>query len=290
MGWAITRHVPPPRYSIMKIPNKYYRFDEVQKIRTTLVRSGYPRFQMFLLVTLTGLAGFLSSYLLLDHGFTQMWIRYLASMCIAYVVFLILLWLWLRTSSEDYVDIPDLSGFTSSHSSSTSIMESFTGSGGDFGGGGASASFDGPAFNAPIDLNSSSSFSPMGDIGDSVSQAVEAASNAEEFAIPLILMILIGIVIGALLISSSLVVYSAPDLFAELLLDGALSAGLYHKLRGVERRYWLTTALRKTAVSFIMTTLLISAAGFGMAKYAPEANSLGKVIEHTKQIHKKPIN
>jgi hypothetical protein len=89
-------------------------------------------------------------------------------------------------------------------------------------------------------------------------------------------MSLIGVVIGALFISTSLVVYSAPDMFAELLLDGALSAGLYHKLREIPRRYWLTTTLRKTVVPFVVATILISAAGSGMTICTQSKNFLEK--------------
>jgi hypothetical protein len=41
----------------MKIPKKYYHFEEVQKVSASLMKNGYPRLQILLLVTLTGLAG-----------------------------------------------------------------------------------------------------------------------------------------------------------------------------------------------------------------------------------------
>lgn len=222
---------------------------------------------MFLLVTLTGASGFVASYLLLQAGFVEMWLRYLASFALAYLVFLFLLWLWLRTRAEDYADFPDISGSPSSGSGSSGTC--YSGNGGDFGGGGASGSFDAP----------SESISVIGDSGSSVGDALGTAAEAEEFAIPLVVLILIG----AMLFSSLFMIYSAPILFAELLVDGVLSASLYRRLRGLETRHWLETAFRRTALPFALTAAIVSASGWGMALYAPEAHSIGDVISYSNQ-------
>ena len=79
-------------------------------------------------------------------------------------------------------------------------------------------------------------------------------------------------------------IYSAPVLFAELLVDGVLSASLYRRLRGLQTRHWLETAVRRTALPFALTAAIVSASGWGMAHYAPEAHSIGDVITHSKQI------
>ena len=93
-----------------------------------------------------------------------------------------------------------------------------------------------------------------------VEGALEAAAQAEEFAIPLMLLVLVGV----LLFSSLFVVYSAPTLFAELLLDGVLAAGLYRRLSRVERRHWLETALRRTFWPFLLTAGLAAVLGVVM--------------------------
>jgi uncharacterized membrane protein YgcG len=165
---------------------------------------------MFLLVTLTGASGFVASYILLHAGFVEMWLRYLASFGVAYLMFLFLLWLWLRTRAEDYADLPDISGSPSSGSGSSGTC--YSGKGGYFGGGGASGSFDPP----------SESISVIGDSGSSVGDALSSVAEAEEFAIPLVVLILLG----AMLFSSIFMIYSAPVLFVELLVDGILSASI----------------------------------------------------------------
>src|ERR1044072_9117393 len=74
----------------------------IDRIRRELEHRGYPRLQMLLLVSLTGGAGFLASYVLLHAGVETLSSRYGLSVAIAYVFFLMLLWLWLRTDSDDY--------------------------------------------------------------------------------------------------------------------------------------------------------------------------------------------
>ena len=64
---------------------------------------------MLLLVAITGVSGSVASYLLLLRaGLTEMWVRYLAAFAVTYLVFLVLLWLWMRTRAEDYADVSGL--------------------------------------------------------------------------------------------------------------------------------------------------------------------------------------
>lgn len=249
----------------MKLRERFSRHHEIQTFRHKLERDSFPRLQMSLLVLLTGASGFVASYLLLHAGLAEMWLRYLAAIAVAYLILLFMLWLWLRTRAEDYVDIPDLSGLAPSDSSS-----GFSGgNGGNFGGGGSTASFD----------SAGSSFGETGNpgaSGTSVGDAIGSVAEAEEFAIPLVLLI----IVVAVVFSSAFIIYSAPALFAELLVDGVLSASLYRKLRGLETRHWLETALRRTLWPFILTAVIISASGWGLAHYAPGAHSIAEVIAH----------
>lgn len=260
----------------MTISIRIHRLREVQKIRGALERDGFPRLQMSLLVLLTGAVGFVASFALLHGaGLTTMWIRYLLSFGIGYLTFLALLWLWLRTRVEDYVEqVPDLVDEMASplDSGSSAGGDLFSGGGGQFDGGGASGFFESPVRGATIADTGAASDS--GVVGD----ALGAAAEAEEFAIPLVLVVLVG----ALLLSSAFMIYSAPILFAELLVDGALSAGLYQGLRRIQTRHWLETALRRTAWPFVLTAAIVSASGWGMGHYAPQAHSIGEVLMHIK--------
>jgi hypothetical protein len=86
-------------------------------------------------------------------------------------------------------------------------------------------------------------------------------------------------------IAALYVVYTAPALLAEVLLDGVLSAGLYRRFRRVERREWLTSAVVRTRVPVIVTALFFIAAGAVGQWYAPGAVSFGGVWRHLTDNH-----
>jgi hypothetical protein len=75
------------------------------------------------------------------------------------------------------------------------------------------------------------------------------------------------------------VVYLAPALLAELLLDAGLAAGLYRRLSRIERRSWLTTAVRNTIVPAALAAGLLAIAGGIMQTVYPSAVSVGGVVE-----------
>jgi hypothetical protein len=255
----------------MKIFPKFHRHLEIRRVRNKLERDSFPRLQMTLLVSLTGASGFVASFIFLHAGLIEMWLRYLASFAVSYLVFLVLLWLWLKTRAEDYGDISvDLECPSSGSGGSGTCC---SGKGGDFGGGGASGSFDMPSENLLV----------IGESEGSVGDALGTVAEAEEFAIPLFIALLIGAMVFSSFFMLYFMVYSAPALFAELLVDGVLSASLYRRLRGLETRHWLETAFCHTALPFALAAAITSASGWAMAFYAPEAHSIGEVIVHVRQ-------
>jgi uncharacterized PurR-regulated membrane protein YhhQ (DUF165 family) len=82
-------------------------------------------------------------------------------------------------------------------------------------------------------------------------------------------------------VASVYVVPIAPLLFAEVLVDGALSYALFHRLRRKqEQRHWLRSALRRTLLPFLATAVFLAAAGAAMQIHAPGARSIGQVMAH----------
>jgi hypothetical protein len=225
---------------------------------------------MFLLVLITGAVGWLCSYVLLSQGLHNMVFRYPASLCVAYLSFMGLLWLWLKTQASDYnafTDVPDLVMGSAKPIELPHVFKS--GQGGDFAGAGATSSFDdvsSPNLSG-VDLSSNTGAS------DAMTDAV-VIGDAGEAAIPLFLILAaIGVVF-----SSLYVVYIAPTLFAELLLDGVLSASLYRHLRRTNQRHWLSTALRSTAIPFIVTFVVLVVLALVLNTLAPGAQTLSQAL------------
>lgn len=141
-----------------------------------------------------------------------------------------LLGLWLAwktnrlTNFDSSADLLDINlPINTQHASSST----FHGKGGSFDGGGASGDY--------------TSGSDGG--AEVIGEAFGAAAQAEEGAIPLIVIgALIFGLLSIFIVTFSLVA-SAPILFSELLVDGMLSASLYRRLKGVDSRHWLESAI-----------------------------------------------
>jgi hypothetical protein len=235
-----------------------------------LLRRGRPRAQMAFILLLTGCAGFLLSYALLYAGVTSMSLRYPVVIFLAYGVFLLLLRAWLNLqrpreggSLVEHLDFdPHLSGFDATGGAAP---EAVYGGAGDFGGAGAVGSWSeassgggGSSALDDLDLGIDVDLPVDGDEGCLVVFAVIAAAAA---------------VVGGLL-ASLYVVYAAPALLAEVLVDGLLVTGLYRRMRHVEGRHWLGSAVRRTLLPVALTLILFTLAGYLMQRAAPEARSL----------------
>ena len=246
------------------------RSTAIGRLQQQLERDSFPRLQMGLIVALTGAAGLLCSFMLLRLGIHAMALRYPLALLGAYAFFLVLLWLWLRSKAEDYADVPDLVGNLPEFPSGSggSRLPVISGRGGDFGGGGASASFDEISATPPVEAESVSF----------VGKATSSALEADEAAIPLLV---VALAFG-LAVASLYIVYLAPALFAEMLFDGVLSFSLYRHLRHTDQSHWLGTAFRRTALPFGLTAVFLMAVGGAMAAYAPDAWTIGEVIQYAR--------
>ena len=210
-----------------------------------------------IILGLTGVAAFLTSAVLLRLGVTPMVVRYPIAIAAAYGVFIMLIgfWLWLQRNESDMVDAAaevlgrtDLvgDGRVSSSGGSVNLMGDVSTppvSGGSTGGGGGGPSFD----IAGVDV----------DLDDAI------------------WVVLAIVVLIAGLLAIFYIVYIAPMLLTEVLVDGLLAAGLYKTVKGVEGRYWMTTVLRKTAIPAILALIFFGIAGFCVQKIEPEASSIG---------------
>lgn len=236
------------------------------------VHNQWPRLQIMIILGLTGMAAFLTSAVLLRVGVTQMVVRYPVAIAAAYGVFIMLigLWLWMQSNDTDMLDVVEEG------------LENIN-----WGGGGRSSSSGGSVNLASI--------GPPPVSGDSVNLAdmgtppVSGGSGGGGGGGPhfdivgvdidldnAIWVVLAIVVLIAGLLAIFYIVYIAPILLTEVLVDGLLAAGLYKRIKGVEGRYWMTTVLRKTAIPAILALIFFSIAGFCVQKLEPEASSIGE--------------
>jgi hypothetical protein len=198
---------------------------------------------MLIIVTMAGLAGFLASVVLLHWQLHWMWLRYGLSVALAYGCFLVLLQFWI--SRQKYF---------------------------------ASAAKD------LLDNPGAFAFSD-----DSVTNRSSEARDRNlldwvDFDLPdfdegLVIFAFLVAIVSALF-ACGYVIYSAPSLFAEVLVDAALSVGLYRRVCNSEPRHWVQSVLRRTGGPFAFALLFFVIAGGVAQMYAPEAVSIGGVLSH----------
>lgn len=217
------------------------------------IQHRWPRMQVALILALTGVAAFLTSAVLLRFaGVTQMSIRYPVAIAVGYGFFILLIgiWLWTQADPTDIIDIPDTADFPLHRVVDTNIGFSNSGSTG-----GGSAPVHSAGSGSYIDL-------PGVDFDLDLDDAIW------------IVLALIVLIAGLLAIFY--VVYIAPALLAEVLLDGLLAGGLYKTVKNVEPGSWLTTVLRKTAIPAALAMIFFGIFGFVVQLIEPDAASMGE--------------
>jgi hypothetical protein len=120
----------------------------------------------------------------------------------------------------------------------------------------------------PSDRPASESISPF--------DALELIPDlADGCATAMVLFLLLGIALIGIA-----AIYYAPTFLAELLLESAFAGSLYRPLRGLPAAGWPRLLLRRTYPIAILTILIFAGIGALLHEYAPEARSIGGVIQH----------
>jgi hypothetical protein len=256
------------------------------------MRRGLPRVQMSLILAATGAAGFVASFLMLHLGVWRMWLRYPLAVFFAYAVFLLLLRVWLFLHGrEPRGRTPDLDLNGLGDGTAELVLDSLGrarvtpdtfGGGGDFGGGGVGGSWgDGVSTglhqaSPACDTGSVASGGGGGGGGDWLS-GLDFDLDSEGCVFFLLALALIAAGVCA----SLYVVYAAPLLLAEILVEGVLLSGLYRGMRRARRGDgdWLGAAVRRTWLPVLLTLLTFAAAGYLLGRAAPRARSIGEAFQ-----------
>ena len=234
------------------------RSGEAMRARRQLQHRGWPRLQMAVIVVLTGAAGFLASHVLRLAGMDAMLLRYPLAVLIAYGAFLLLMWVWIRWRWDAVAD-----GLGSAPGGGDSQASPWTGSGGHSGGGGASASWGEAAASSSASADSAS----LLDVADG------------EAGLPLLAILGIMALVATVLVASVWVVWSAPVLMAELLVDAAIAGGLYKRMQGMQAQGWWRLCLSHTIWPLLGLLVFFAGLGWLAQQLAPDAVSLMQVLK-----------
>lgn len=249
-------------------------------IETLAERLSMPRVQISIILALTAIAAFASSAMMLRVGVTSMTLRYPLAVIFGYFVFLLLLriWIWLQSdepAGDIDLSLPEDIIIPNIHvgGGGGGVKDLAFGGGGDFQGAGAGGSFG----------DSDTSLPAVGFVSSSSSSSSASSSGSGlggiDFDIDDGLALVVVLIILALVLSALIyVVWIAPILLAELVIDAAVVGALYKPVKNIERRHWLITALKKTGIPAIFVVLLFTAAGFVMEAANPDAATIGQFL------------
>lgn len=161
------------------------------RLERHLRRQGLPRLAMTLIVLATGLAGFVASALLLALGMSSMAARYPLAVGVAYVVFLLLLRVWAAYQGR-WTGVDVVDNMVDGAEVALDVASGTT---------------------RPADTDSTFSLPDLAD-----------ADEAWPLVVPVALL-------AGCLLAAAAVIWAAPALLAEVLLDVLLVSGLRRRLR-----------------------------------------------------------
>lgn len=220
-----------------------------------------------------------AAHLQMMLGTQSLALRYLVSLGLGYAGFLLVLRGWAgalvgeRTDLGDVGDLPLPRNAPDATSQAGNSMVS--GGGGDFGGGGASGTFD-----LPSDTASSA-------VGDLASGALEAAGSADEGAvvvIPVVVVFLAGclVVLGA---GSLLLVYFGSEALLAVAVEVAFGYVSARTAVRLAREGWLSAAVRLTWKPLLGALVCAVLLGGLIDNFLPQAQSLPHAMRILRSSH-----
>jgi hypothetical protein len=123
--------------------------------------------------------------------------------------------------------------------------------------------------------------SPGGDVAGEVgSAAVDAIGGAfdSDDGWPIVAAIVVVALAVSSIAAAGYVIYTAPQLLAEVFFDGAVAGVLYRRARRGAAREWWQGALSRTWIPALVVFVFFTAGGFVLEWAAPGARTLGDVL------------
>lgn len=240
----------------------------IRRVAGMLERESFPRTLLLGFVTVAGASGFLASAGLLALGFQNPAPRYAFAGLVGYGAFLLSLRLWLGTRREGDASLPEVD-LNPIGEIGTRKADTFGGGGG-FSGGGSGGRIH--AMSGVVDVASASD-AKESVLGDAAGLAADADEGIVVLApILLIVAVLVGVA------ASLSVVWQAPVLLAEVLVDGALAALVYQRVQARPAAHWTTSVWRRTWKPALAIVVTLAVFGALIPVLVPGADSIGDLF------------
>jgi len=200
------------------------------------------------------------------------------------------IWLWyVGASSKDDSALPDLDVGDALDLGQMSVDVvpggagiddvadgALSGTGGDFGGGGASDMW-GDASTASGSVRSSAASSAQGGSSGKSGGRGFDLDLGDEAIVLIALALLLLVIFGA----GAYLVYAAPEILSEAAFQALLAAGLIKASRKISRQGWMGSVLRATCVPFLVVLLMTGVFGWVAQKHYPHAARLADILKHS---------
>jgi hypothetical protein len=205
-------------------------------------------------------------------GLNLMGVRYPVAVALAYLVFLGLVGIWLSLQRR-YSRARLVHDRSASRDSSGSGSLVTAGDAVD-----VATDLDSGLYLLPALSNGSSSAAASSTDGaGSVLKGIGDVDDAKGIVV-LIVVGLIVLAVCASLLACAYVIWEAPVLLAEVLVNGGLMAGMARRLRAEPDQHWTMGVIRRTWPPAFLVGLSFCLVGFGLAWATDGATSMGHAI------------
>lgn len=236
---------------------------------------------MFFIVTATFLAGLVTTKLLMMSGVDLLWLRYALAICAAYLTFLVFirLWIWYVCQGGGGGEDGAIDLFVRQMDKVEWVE---LGGGGEFGGGGASGTWEATgeaADGAPVELEISTApskvvSSPSGG-GSDKSGCLSFDIGGDEGCF---IVILLALFAGVLLIAGGYVIYAAPAILGEAVFEVLLAAALVRRTKKLAATGWAGSVFKSTVWIFLAVLAFAVVLGWYAQRSCPEARRIRDAI------------
>lgn len=253
-----------------------------RNLHQTLLFDHHPRLVMGTILVFSLCVALLTTKGLLWLGFDSLLFRYLFAAGMGYLAFFCGVWAWIwltpwshhmraqrRQREAELVD-PGLDLPTGGADRVANSSEPFAAQGGDFGGGGATGTWDDSLIDASTAVDGVVDNVGVGDVLD---------VGGDEGGCLIVLVAVLAWIVAIFIFSATLaVIWNAPLILAEVVFEVILGSSLVRQSKDLREADWSKVLFKRTWKGFAVVLGLILIFCFSAARSAPEATTAMEVI------------